>query len=208
MKHAPHAIVAFILTWAFLLFAPLPRSAAHPQGAQSPSISYEGRHVSSVELAGRPDLDLEPLRSLISQRVDAPYSQERVDETEAALKNAGHFQAVELQVTPEAAGLRLVFVLQPALYFGVFEFSNATRVFAYTRLLQIAAYPKQEPYTSQRVLEARANLLDFLHENGYFLATVEPHIQSDERRGVVNVHFQITLGLRARVGSSSTTSKA
>ncbi|HEY6307836.1 MAG TPA: POTRA domain-containing protein [Candidatus Angelobacter sp.] len=164
------------------------------------STPYEGQAVSTVDVAGRPDLDLTPLRALISQPANAPYSQAKVDSSAAALRSTARFQAVEVQVTPEAAGLRVVFVLQPALYFGVFDFSNASRVFPYTRLLQVSGFPKQEPYLEQRVADARSNLTDFLHQNGYFLATVEPRVQPDQEHGVVNVVFQVDLKQRARVG--------
>jgi outer membrane protein assembly factor BamA len=163
-------------------------------------VSYEGQRVSTVEIAGRPDLDAEALQSLIHQPANAPYSQKRVEETIDALKNAGVFQAVELQVTPGTGGLRLMFVLQPALYFAIFDFPDATKVFSYPRLLQIADYPRQEPFTAARVAEAQANLLDFFHQNGYFLATVKPRIEPDDHLGVVNVVFQTDLGQRARVG--------
>jgi outer membrane protein insertion porin family len=198
MSSSPQ-VVATSIFLSLLLLSQFSGSAAQ-EVTPNFATSYEGQRVSWVEIAGRPDLDLRPLQSLIYQPVNAPYSQEKVEQTVAALKDAGRFQAVDLQVTPEAAGLRLMFVLQPALYFGVFDFSNASKVFSYTRLLQIADYPRQEPYTSGRVVEAQANLLDFLHQNGYFLATVAPGVQSDPQRGVVNVVFQIDLKQRARVG--------
>ncbi len=197
MNPSPYVIgtSAFLSIFLFLV------SASGAQEVEPTSgISYEGRLVSSIEIAGRPDLDFKALQSLISQEVNAPYSQKKVNESVTSLKNTGPFQAVELQVTPEAAGLRLMFVLQPALYFGVFDFSNASKVFSYTRLLQIANYPKQEPYTPGRVAEAQSNLLEFFHQEGYFLATVDPRIESDQQRGVVNVLFQIDLKQRARVG--------
>jgi outer membrane protein insertion porin family len=194
----PHVMGTSIFMWVVLL-ALFSVSRAQ-ELAPGPAISYEGRSVSSVEIAGRPDLDLRLLQSLIAQPVNAPYSQEKVDETVATLKSVGQFQDVELQVTPEAAGLRLLFVLQPALYFGVFDFSTASKVFSYTRLLQIANYPRQEPYTAERVTEAESSLINFFHQNGYFLATVDPKIESDKSRGVVNVFFQVALKQRARVG--------
>jgi outer membrane protein assembly factor BamA len=187
-----------------LLSVFLPLAASSPGSAQetpsTPVISYEGQRVSAVEIAGRPDLDLKPLQALIAQPIDAPYAQEKVDQTVAALKTAGPFQAVGIDVVPEAAGLRLMFVLQPAEYFGVFSFPGAVKVFSYTRLLQIAGYPRQEPYTARRVQEAQKNLQEFLRQNGYFLAVVEPDIQFDQKRGVVNVVFQATLNQRARLG--------
>jgi outer membrane protein insertion porin family len=183
-----------------LLLMLSPSSASAVQETAPNSALYEGQVVSTVDVAGRPDLDLKPLRALISQPANAPYSQAKVDATAAALKDAGQFQSVEVQVTPEAAGLRVMFVLQPALYFGVFDFSNASKVFPYTRLLQVAAFPKQEPYAEGRVADARTNLTDFLHQNGYFLATVEPRVQPDPGHGVVNVLFQVDLKQRSRVG--------
>ena len=182
----------------FLMFSPF--SSAVWQEAPVAPASFEGQRVSRIEIAGRPDLDLRPLQSLISQPVNAPYSQEKVDATAAALRNTRRFQAVDVQVTPEAAGLRLMFVLQPALYFGIFDFFRATKAFTYTRLLQVAAFPKQEPYTEGRVAQAQSNLIDFFHQNGYFLATVETSIQPDQRRGLVNVLFHVNLKQRARVG--------
>jgi outer membrane protein insertion porin family len=183
----------------FVLCASFCPSATQELASES-ATSYEGQYIASVEIAGRPDVDLEALQSLILQPVNAPYSQERVDETLVALKNAGEFQTVEVQARPEAGGLRLLFVLQPALYFGVFDFSNATRCFSYTQLLQITHYPKQEPYTARRIDEAQSSLLEFLHQNGYFLATVEPEVQPDRARGVVNVRFGVDLKQRAKVG--------
>ena len=67
-------------------------------------ISYEGQRVSSVQLAGQPDGAPRRLRALIAQPDNAPYSQAKVDETVAALKKAGGFKDVEVEVTPAAEG--------------------------------------------------------------------------------------------------------
>ncbi|HET6841893.1 MAG TPA: POTRA domain-containing protein [Candidatus Angelobacter sp.] len=171
--------------------------------AQQPAtatISYEGQRVSSVEIAGSPDLDRRQFRDLIAQQSHTPYSQQKVDQTISALQKAGQFQKVETQITPASDGLRVLFVLQPAYYFGVFEFGNATKTFTYTRLLQIANYPNQEPYTVGRVEEAESNLLEFFHQTGFFTATVEPKLQTDSAHGVVNVLFDVRLKRRAKFG--------
>lgn len=170
-----------------------------------PQSSYEGQHVAHVEIAGRPNLDVQRFSSLIVQPVDAPYSKQKVRETQTALENTHEFESVDIRVTPEPAGLRVLFILEPALYFGVFDFSNATKTFSYTQLLQITHYPKQEPYTSRRVVEAQSDLLEFLRRNGYFLATVSPEIYPDEQRGVVNVRFQVDMKQHARFGEVTLT---
>src|ERR1700730_7451799 len=127
------------------------------------------------------------------QPVGAPYAKEKVDATIAALKQAGQFKDVQLEVHPETDGLQVLFVLQPAYYFGIFEFGNATTMFSYPRLLQVSNYPSQQPYTGIRVEEAESALLNFFHRAGYFQATVEPELQSDATHGIVNVLFHINL---------------
>ena len=187
---------AFVLVLAVLgVFLELRAQEAKPS-----DITYEGQKVSSVEIAGKPDLNTKQFKSLIAQPIDAPYSQQRVDDTVAALKKTGQFKDVQVDVRPQAAGLQVLFVLQPAIYFGIFDFGKATKVFPYNRLLQIASEPTQEPYTAGRVEEAESNLLTFLHRTGFFLATVEPKLQTDENRGFVNVLFDIDLKRRAKFG--------
>ncbi|MGZ7093676.1 MAG: POTRA domain-containing protein [Candidatus Angelobacter sp.] len=166
----------------------------------SAAVSYEGQRVSSVQLAGQPDNIPRKLRTLIAQPINAPFAQAKVDETVAALKKAGDFKDVEVQVTPAAEGVRVVFVLKPAYYFGVFTFPKAEKTFSYTRLLQATNYSKQEPYTQEKVEEAESGLLEFFHRTGFFRATVEPKMHTDQEHGVVNVEYDINLKRRAKFG--------
>jgi len=168
--------------------------------AAATTVSYEGQRVSSVQLAGQPDGVPRKLRALITQPINAPYAQTKVDETVAALKKAGDFKDVEVQVTPAAEGVHVVFVLKPAYYFGVYTFPKAEKVFSYTRLLQAANYSKQEPFTQEKVEEADSSLLEFFHRTGFFLATVEPKMQTDKAHGVVNVEYDVNLKRRAKFG--------
>lgn len=172
----------------------------HAQQLKPPTISYEGQKVSSVELAGRPDLNVKELQQLVTQSQGAPYLQKNIDESIAALKKAGNFTDVQLDVLPQSNGLEVLLVLQPAMYFGVFDFGNATRVFSYNRLLQLADYPNQQPYTAGRVEAAESNLLTYFHQTGFFLATIEPKLQIDQAHGIVNVLFDINLKRRAKLG--------
>ncbi len=166
-----------------------------------PNISYEGQNVSSIDIAGRPDLNLRQLRSLIAQPAEARYSKAKVDASIAALKQACQCKDVQLDVRPQSNGLQVLFVLQPAYYFGVFDFGNANKVFTYPRLLQVSNYQTQEPYTNSRVEEAESGLLNFFHQTGYFQATVEPELQTDAAHGVVNVLFHVNLKRHAKFGN-------
>ena len=117
------------------------RAGQQPDNVQT-AISYEGQKVGSVEVAGQPDLNRRSVANLISQPVNAPYRQQQVDATVDALKKSGKYDDVKVLVTPEADGLRLMFVLEPAYYFGIYNFPAAVGPFSYTRLLQAASYPR------------------------------------------------------------------
>src|SRR5579871_4024083 len=59
--------------------------ATPPETAQLIS-SYEGQNVSSVILAGRPDLNLEEFAPIMTQKANEPFSRDKVEQTADALK--------------------------------------------------------------------------------------------------------------------------
>src|SRR5262249_46088652 len=136
--------------WGVILLCSQVPAQEQEQGAGAPVSSYEGQTVSSVTLAGQPKQELLPQVEL-AQRPNTPYSQQKIDETVANLKKTGAVEDVKVQVTPEAKGLRVLFVLEPAFYFGVFQFPEAVDKFSYTRLLQVADYSRQQPYAKDQV---------------------------------------------------------
>lgn len=162
--------------------------------------SYEGQNVTSVELAGQPHLDTKQLLSLVVQRANQPFSQAKVDQSIAALKKAGKFHDVQLEVRPEPKGVRVLFVLQPASYFGIYAFPGATGHFVYSRLLQVASYPPKGAYSSIDVQDASEALHSFFQHNGYFEAEVRPEVVTNPPWGLTNVVFHTNLGRRAKFG--------
>ena len=101
---------------------PPPQSAAvqkTPQDSILPPVeqiltSYEGQAVTSVEIAGHPDLKTSQFESKFAQRAGQPFAREKVNATAEALKSSGQFHNVRIQVEPEAKGLRVLFILEPA----------------------------------------------------------------------------------------------
>ncbi len=175
-----------------------------PGSAQTPNLplsAYEGQQVSAIEFAGRPDLNLAALQPLLVQRAGEPFSVQEVEESIANLTTRGHIPKVEPEIVPEAAGLRIYFILEPALYIGLLEFPGATDKFAYARLLQTANYPNQEPFAEYRMLQSESALLKMFHSSGYFLATVKAEPQPDPAHGVVNIIFHVDLRRRAKFGT-------
>jgi outer membrane protein insertion porin family len=162
--------------------------------------SYEGQNVSSVELAGQPNLDPKQLLPLLAQQPKQPFSEAKVDQSIAALKQTGKFHDVQLEVRPEPDGVRVLLVLQPASYFGIYTFPGATGTFAYSRLLQISSYPPKGAYSPIDVQNASQALETFFRRSGYFQAEVRPDVRTSPPWGLVNVVFQTKLNRRAKFG--------
>ena len=171
------------------------------QTGETNKVSYEGQKVAAVDLVANPKVSVESLRPLVQQRTGEPYSGAKVEASAAALRATGRLTKVEVEVKPDPGGLHLTFTLEPALYFGVFDFPGATKGFSYTRLLQVIDIPNQTPYKQDVVAKATENLLNFFISTGYFRAQVQPDSQFDEMHMLANVVFHVNLGRRAKIGN-------
>lgn len=163
--------------------------------------SYDGQKVSSVQLAGRPNLDTAEYASSLLQAAGEPFSAEKVQQTAAALKSKGRLDAVRVQIRPEANGVKVIFVLEPAVYFGIFEFPGAER-FSYPRLLQVANYPVQTAFNEVDLEQDASALVSFFRQQGYFRAAVHPQVSVDAKDGIANVSFHTSLGTQAKFDST------
>jgi outer membrane protein assembly factor BamA len=163
--------------------------------------SYQGQNVVSMELAGRPDINLSEYSSLLVQKEGQPFSIEKVNQTIEALKKSGKFQNVELQVRPEPNGVRVLLILEPAIYFGIFEFPGALSHFSYARLLQVANYPPRGAYNPRDVQDSLDGLQTYLRRTGYFQATVKSELEMHPKIGIVDVIFHVTLNRHAKFGN-------
>jgi len=163
--------------------------------------SYEGQIVSSIQVAGRPDFDASHCSGCFVQQAGQPFSRLKVDQTASALRSQGKFDSVEIQAEPDAQGVRVIFVVKPAVYFGIFEFPGADKQFPYSQLAQAANYPFPEAYNSSEVAADRQDLIKFFQQEGYFTAQVAPALDLDSSNALANVLFDSTLGKRAKFGA-------
>jgi outer membrane protein assembly factor BamA len=161
--------------------------------------SYDGQNVASIEVAGQPDLDTAQFVSSFAQQAGQPFSKDKVNQTAALLKERTHAKEVRIQADPDANGVRILLVLEPAVYFGIFQFPGAY-IYPYSRLIQVANYPVQTPYNAAEVDRDRQALATFFRRQGYFQAEVTPSIKVDSAHGVANVIFSNHLGRKARFG--------
>lgn len=165
------------------------------------AINYEGEKVTAIDLASRPDADVEYLRSLIQQQVGEPYSNPKVQQSIAAIMATGEFSSVRVQVSPENGGLRLLFVLEPAYYLGLVQFRGAVPPLSYTRLLQVAMFSEGSPFLKRQMNDATGAMKTFLARSGYFAATINSRTEVDHDHKLVNPIFEVTLNRRAKIGT-------
>ena len=202
--------ICLILLWTCLT-ASLPISAPSQErvsgdqksvaGVPAQMLSlYEGQMVSAVILAGRPDLNLQQFEPVMSQRANQPFSAKNVEQTAEALRSAGHFDQIRLHVQPDAWGVRVEFILEPAYWFGVYRFPGAER-FPYSQLIQAANYPTRMPYSAEEVERDRASLQSFLQHEGFFQAHVKTNLNVDKEASIVDVEFEVALDKKAKFGA-------
>jgi len=170
------------------------------QISQSNKVSYEGQKVAEVELVANPKISVESSRPLVQQGAGEAYSNAKVANTISALLETGRFSKVEVDVKPDPGGLHVTFMLEPALYFGIFEFPGAIKSFSYTRLLQVVDIPNRTPYKQDLVSRAEDNLRQFFISAGFFQAQVQARSQFDEAHMLANVVFAVDLGKQAKLG--------
>jgi outer membrane protein insertion porin family len=165
------------------------------------AINYEGEKVTAIDLASRPEADVDYLRALLLQQVGQPYSNMKVQQSIAAMMATGEFSSVKVQVTPENGGLRLLFILEPAYYLGLVQFPGAVPPLSYTRLLQVVMFSEGSPFLNRQMNDATGAMKTFLARTGYFAATVKSRTEVDNKHKLVNPIFEVTLNRRAKIGS-------
>ncbi|HXT23821.1 MAG TPA: POTRA domain-containing protein [Candidatus Eisenbacteria bacterium] len=163
--------------------------------------AYEGQRVASVEIVANPKISVEFLRPLVQQRAGEPYVTSKVAGTISTLQATRRFNKVEASVKPDPGGLQVTFILEPAIYFGLFEFPGATKRFSYSRLLQVVDIPDRTQFKQDLVSMAQDNLYQFFASEGYFQAQVQVQVQIDEGHMLATVAFAVDLGKRAKLGN-------
>lgn len=160
---------------------------------------FEGRSVNRVDLAASPVTEVESFRPFLKQKVNEPFSIQKIRESVEILQKTALFSQVQVKVEPELSGVHITFLLQPAFYVGIISFPGATS-FSYTRMLQSINIPEQTPFVEDVVTNGKGALLNLFRADGFFLATVEPETQRDEKHLTINLIYRCNLNRRAKIG--------
>ncbi len=164
--------------------------------------SYAGQKVSAVEIAGQPNLNPSQFTGLMAQKPGKPFSAAKVEQAAAALRATGKFKQVHIDVEAEANGVHVIYVLEPAVWYGIYRFPGAQR-FAYSELIQVSDYPVQKPFNAAEVERDGKKLESFLQQEGFFEAQVHTQVNVDAPRAIANIDFHVTLDRQAKFGALS-----
>lgn len=189
------------LSFLFLTFLLVGVTTLAQQSQPSSYAGFEGQKVSSVEIAVAPQISTEPLEKLIEQKAGEPFSTAAIQESVVALQKTKSFTQIQLSITPEQEGLRVLFILQPAYYVGLLSFPGTKNRFPYTQLLQAVNIPEQTPFTKGLLPEGQKALVHFFQTKGYFKATVQPGSEVDDAHRIVNLIFHVDLNEKAKIGT-------
>jgi outer membrane protein insertion porin family len=162
---------------------------------------FEGRTVSRIDIAVRPSEDVAAIRALIRQEAGQPFSIEAIKSSVTALQQTGKFTQIQVSLEPQAAGLQVLFILQPAYDIGLVSFPGATKAFPYSRLLQAANIPTTAPFVPDYIADEEKSLLRFFASEGFFNATTSARTQVDDAHRIVNIIFDCELHSRAKINS-------
>jgi outer membrane protein insertion porin family len=162
--------------------------------------AFEGRPVTRIEIAARPDQNVAELRALIRQQPGRPFSVNDVQSSAAALQQAGGFKQVQVSVELETEGVRVLFLLQPVYHVGLVTFPHATGSMSYTQMLQAVNISLDAPFIRDELPLKEKALKDFFATQGYFAAAASATFQADDAHKIVNIAFDCNMNKRAKIG--------
>jgi outer membrane protein insertion porin family len=186
---------------ASVLIASLLCFSRAPAQQETAGFSYDGQPIAAVRLVASPTVNVQPFERFVKLKKDQLYSSAIAQATASALRAAGHFTRVDVQISPEADGLQVTFLLQPVYYVGIISFAGNVDGFDYSQLLNVVNFPANAPYEKALVNAGEGALKGFLANEGYFLARVHEETQLDNAHRLANPVYQITLGRRAKFGT-------
>lgn len=187
---------ALLLPLALLLLACASRVAA-----QTPLEEMQFKTVGEVEIKADGEVDRQFLLNLIKitpgvDKVTIPAIRDAIK----LLYDTGNFTNILVDATTVDDKVRLTFILRLVYRFQYIHLKGnpGLSTYAINRRIRLR---KLEPYTPEKVLKGREDILGILQENGYYRATVTPDVLLHRSVKQAEVTYTIESGRRAWVGS-------
>jgi outer membrane protein assembly complex protein YaeT len=187
-----------LLTLAAMLCLALP---AYPQQFQQ----FEGRPVRQIRIPAVPPTGEQRLVQLLPLKAGEPYTAQRVRDSIQELYATDRFFDIQVDAVPFEDGVAVTF-LTTINYFVGGVFVEGIPV-PPTEAQQAAATRLElgTLYTDEAEQTAKEGLRRLLEDNGWYQAQILPRQEQHPETQVVDVHFMVTPGDRARIAGIEVT---
>lgn len=174
-------------------------SDASPQGVAQ----FSGRTISSIRLITAEREVLTQIPATLPIKIGDKYSDEAVRATIRVLIASGDFQNVTAEVTPEASGLRLDFVVERTLFVAVVRIEGIHAPPSDAAALASLRLRVGDAFSKLALDDAVQNLHDALVLDGLYQAKISTTLAANPAARQINIAFTVVPGARARAGKIS-----
>lgn len=169
--------------------------------AQSPLEQFQFKPVGEISIRADGPVDEEFVRSLIEITPNNDVlTISRIRKAIELLYETGNFTNVLVDANMENDHVHLTFILRLVYRFEYIHLKGTTGISNY-KIMKRVRLRKLEPFAPEKVLKGRMDILDVLHENGYYQAEVTPDVLLHRTSKRAEVTYTIKAGAPAIVGT-------
>jgi outer membrane protein insertion porin family len=172
-----------------------------PAESGEPDSALFGKPIRTIEIKSEDlPLDRSHYDPYLGIKTGDPLTRTAVKEAIQFFYECGRFSQVDVEAFPESNGVMLRFSLRQNYYFN--KFSILGKVDLKGRSLwEWSSMPIGQPFSEEKLEEARQAILKFMKEKGFYLAQAKARTSPDEKTRQVNTIFEVQPGSLATIQS-------
>lgn len=166
--------------------------------------AHLGKKIVAVELRGADKALPAELEDQLTPRLPQPgqtLTRTILRESVQALYSTLEFDDVQVDAVPQADGVKLIFSGSMNMFLGALTVEGAPRPPTASQLVNATKLGLGHLFRNEEMEAAVANIKRLIEENGYYKSQVHVQLDRQPRDRLVNVHFFVEQGPRARVGA-------
>jgi outer membrane protein assembly factor BamA len=205
-----HAALTKFLLLAAALFSlsPLPLAAGQSSPANSaaksapPTLSsWTGLKIAAIEYRGVSGSILDPLPASLPLQAGAPLDGEKLRASLRRLYATGLYQTIDVEGTRTGDEVTIIFTGERRTFIGTVTVIGVKDDRLTSQLVRAAKLDPGTGFTEAKLERGRQLLVDFLQDNGFYSPSITHKTELDIPHALVNITYDVTLGLSARVGN-------
>ena len=155
--------------------------------------------VRSITFSGVSSERLAPLPERLPISVGSALTQQALAESLRKLYATGLYDNIEVEGAHEGDGIALTFKGVPRMFVGVVSVDGAKGATLNTQLEYSSRLTFGTRFSKARLSQALADMRQTLADNGYHKPVIEPTLNPHPEEQLVDIHFQVVSGSRARI---------